>query len=613
MACWKPLHPPAAVDWIPDNVYLPEGGEYDGLFSLEMAPHVRAVLEAWDCEDVHTITLCWATRLAKTTTGLALLIYMAACNPVRMAAGGPDEATVKRVFDEQLLPMILRTETTRKLLPPAHRRKQEVIELRRSRIRQAFGGSNTSVAGYPACCIMLTELSKWPRVANNSEADAVRAFRQRTKGYPDERKIFQEGTPAVLGECRIWSELTAPTTRQHKYYVPCPNCGERQLLEWGSRESTHGVKWEKDRHGKSTLKQAIETAHYVCRHCHVRMESEDRPGMMRKGLWIPSGQTVDVNGDWHGDPDVTSDHWGFGPLSSLHSLLLPHWGFFVGEWLACGRDPEKLRDFWNSMLALVWDPRPQKIDAQSIADRMCVDLPQGVVPAWAKLVTRGVDVQNNARTFVWTVIAWASPFRGHLVDWGIGNKSDLYTQVKHATYHKQGATLPVRAQVTAMDSGDGEYTEDVYQICRELPRTMPCKGSSKSQFDRSYQIRLLADAKTKGSRLTSDYLLHVNSELTQQWITKQLNGTADAEAVLTLPAEAAFDIDLLDQLAAEVKIDGSWKKTGPNDYRDSTRYARAAVGWLTQDGRRWGSTAVAQPQEPQSILPGGGMFAWPNE
>jgi len=105
------------VEWIPQYVYLPLKSEYDGLFSLEMAPHTRGVLEAWSNETVHTITACWATRLAKTSTGLALLIYMAANLPARMACGGPDEETIVRVFDDQLMPMIERTKATRILLP----------------------------------------------------------------------------------------------------------------------------------------------------------------------------------------------------------------------------------------------------------------------------------------------------------------------------------------------------------------------------------------------------------------------------------------------------------------------------------------------------------------
>lgn len=285
---------------------------------------------------------------------------------------------------------------------------------------------------------MLTEFSKWPNSAKNAEADPVRAFRQRTKGYTDDRKIYQESTPRIIGNCRVWSELTSPTARQHQYYVPCPRCGERQLLVWGDRESRHGVKWEKSSTGKTDLVRAVETAHYVCRFCEGRIESEDRTEMMRAGVWVPNGQTIDSNGTLHGTPDVTSDHWSFGPLSSLHSLLLPNWGGFVQEWLACGKDTEKIRDFQTGTLALVWDPKPQKIDAQSLAERMCIDLPRGVVPAWAKLITRGVDVQDNARTFVWTVVAWASPFRGHLVDWGTSNRDGLYDQVKHASYQREG-------------------------------------------------------------------------------------------------------------------------------------------------------------------------------
>ncbi|MCV5491374.1 phage terminase large subunit family protein, partial [Escherichia coli] len=74
------------------------------------------------------------------------------------------------------------------------------------------------------------------------------------------RKIVLGSTPTVKGVSRIekaWLE-----SDQRRYFVPCPHCGEYQVLEWGSKSTPYGIKWEKDSEGNGLP----ETAYYLCRH-----------------------------------------------------------------------------------------------------------------------------------------------------------------------------------------------------------------------------------------------------------------------------------------------------------------------------------------------------------
>ncbi|CAI3960441.1 phage terminase large subunit family protein [Commensalibacter communis] len=49
---------------------------------------------------------------------------------------------------------------------------------------------------------------------------------------------------------------------QRRFYVSCRHCGEYQILEWGGKDVTHGIKWDKDEQDNALS----ETAHYVCQH-----------------------------------------------------------------------------------------------------------------------------------------------------------------------------------------------------------------------------------------------------------------------------------------------------------------------------------------------------------
>ena len=617
-----PVKPPRTVDWVPNHVYLPEGSEYDGLFSFDYAPHTRAWFEAWDNPDVRMITVCAATRLVKTSTAIALMVFTAANDPRYSAFGAPDEDTLKRVVKEQLYPMLDRCQETRKLTPAAYRRNHKTVSLKKMRIRGAFGGSDSSVAGYPACYLWITEADKWPRPKTATEPDAIRAFLQRTKGYPHDRKIYQESTPASLATSRVWADLTNVGTRQHDYWVPCPFCGEYQLLVWGNRDSVGGVKWEKSPHGANDIRLAVKTAYYECGMCRQAITSEYRPQMMRAAKWLPEGQRINKHGEIYGEAKVDSWHWAFGPLSSLHSLLLPSWGTLVGDWLACGKDPEKIRDFQTSTLGLPWDPKPVKIEIPDLIKRLGGQHSIGECPEWALFLTCGVDVQDSGNTFVWVVCAWGLGQRGAVIDYGVCYSQQEFLNVHRTAEYRhndKGATL--RPSLTLIDSGD--ETDMVYQMCRNLRQVLPAKGASHS-FPEAYQLKKLEED-TRPTRNREKIrrggvrLLMVNTHRSQKWIQKHIDGEAFGLAPFELPYQATLDHDFLRELMDDTLTGNAWVKERCNDYRDCVRMNWAAAMYITNNGADWerlpprqkpAPTTNPAPQPSGSWATAGGGRSW---
>ena len=80
-------------------------------------------------------------------------------------------------------------------------------------------------------------------------------------------------TPTVKGASRI--EQAFLESDQRKYYVPCPKCGEFQILMWAN------IKWDKDEDDK----HLPETARYVCEHCQDEIKESDKSRLLLGGEW----------------------------------------------------------------------------------------------------------------------------------------------------------------------------------------------------------------------------------------------------------------------------------------------------------------------------------------
>lgn len=574
---WLPPVKQRAVEWIPNNVWMPAGTEHDGMFDFDVAPHTRGVLEAWDDPEVREITLCWATRNMKTSTVISLMIFAAATAPSSMALGSCDEASIDRVIDEQLYPMLERCEATRHQLAPPNRRGRDSIKLQNCRIRKAFGGSKGSVAGYPAEIVGLNEYSKWP-LNKSSEADTARGFLQRGKGFPFTSKAIKESSPGEIGTCRVWKDLHSPTCDRRMYLVQCPLCGEFQILEFGDRDTPYGIKWDKPKSGKTDPLRAEATSYYLCRHCAGHIQSEDRAVMMRGGVWLSEGQSISKRGKINGTRAVASSHIGFGPLSSLYSLLISGWGQITKEFLSCNGNPEKLRDFTNSTLSLVYDPTPTKVEPHQLGIRLCTPTPRGLCPAWSVFLTRGCDVQDHANRYVWDVLAWGPGGRSAVIDYGECFSQSEYQNLHRSALYRHADTGPhLPVLITLIDSGDGNVSDEIYRLTRSLPHCFPSKGSTH-KLEKAFKASPLYD-----SDGVPVQLILVNSERSQGWIESHIRGYARS-AQFTLPDETRYDTPYLEQLLNEVKIKNEWVKLGEQDHRDSCRYAWAGAMMCTDNG-----------------------------
>ena len=593
---WEAFLPPIvpkSTAWIPEHIAMPDGSEYDH-FSFDMAPHTRGPLEAWDDPMIRTIILCWGTRMCKTSTMISLLIFAGVFTPRPMVWGGPDEESVTSDFNEKHYPMLEKCEATRSQLLPKSRRGTKSILLRRCRIRKAYSGGKATVAGFPACYVFATEIDKW--TGNQStEADAFESISQRNKGYPLESKFVAESTPSTLERSRIWKLVTAPTTDQRLFQVPCPHCGEFQILERGTKDTPYGLKWKSPPTGKSDVALAEATAYYECRHCHKAIHDHHRHDMMRRGQWVSKGQSIDKQGKVTGTREVTSSTVAFGPCSSLYSLWFG-WGIAAKHIVEAGHIPKKIRDNQNSFWALPFDPKPPAVEPHQVAMRL-IDRSTvlRLVPEWAVFLTRGIDVQDKGKTFVWVVMAWGPGGRGHVVDFGVTVGVEQFQIMCAAQiYQHADGGQPLRPTLSMIDSSDS--TEAVYELCRNwkgLGIILPTKGSSTSDFNETFRpSRLEEDGRPEKTRTKIRrgelVLIIVNVKRTNHWMQGHIDGSHEGTIVarLTLPPDCDLPSDFILQLTNEYEDDkGNWKKLGVNDDRDAVRMAYVGKMYITNHGK----------------------------
>ncbi|MBC0765610.1 phage terminase large subunit family protein, partial [Escherichia coli] len=103
--------------------------------------------------------------------------------------------------------------------------------------------------------ILFDEVDGYPAGGAGSEGDQIALGTKRSETFWN-RKIVLGSTPTVKGVSRIekaWLE-----SDQRRYFVPCPHCGEYQVLEWGSKSTPYGIKWEKDSEGTTTFASVFE-------------------------------------------------------------------------------------------------------------------------------------------------------------------------------------------------------------------------------------------------------------------------------------------------------------------------------------------------------------------
>jgi phage terminase large subunit GpA-like protein len=616
--CPRPIH--GTWDWINEHGRMPDGTPFDG----NRIPWCKGVCDAFDDPATREIAMQWGTRLGKTTVSMQILAKTAATKPMPGLFATSTQSLAKRIVRNKIYPILNSIRETRKQLPDERWWTVEEIRLKNSPWAVAWSGSDTQLADLSAYYGYANEIDKWSMNdklgGDAGEGDPLDQFMERFKEFSDAKILF-ECSPSTKRHSRIEKKLLA--SNNCRFWVGCPKCGARQVLILGTTNPEDGGILF-DRHYDGSMDPAIarQSARYVCVHCHYEIHDDQRPRMMRAGVWAPEGCGVDKRGRLIGEAKRGSRIWG-GQLSSLYSLQL-RWGDIAEKFVQSVGNPRNLRMFINGWLSETWEPHKSKSEPEEVGERLSTAVARGVIPDWATWLFAAVDIQ--ADHFVFVVIAVGPGERVHLVDDGTCETLDwIETNVIKRQFEHADGKEPLCPALTLIDSGF--RTKDVYSFCQRFKgtphRVQPCKGSNTDCAGEAYELKVIGlnevnqNARTKkilartGRGLTR---VRVNPYYYEPIIQEQLDEKNPGEdGGFSLHAEAAADIDLMRQLCngAESiepsKTDPNrhlWVKrweNEPNDKRDAVKYARCAVD--VRFKRNWRLVEQRQGAAPVRPVP----------
>lgn len=421
-----------------------------GAWSNSITPYLVGIMDEFNNYETETIVFCKPTQVGGTEAAQNMIGYIVMQDPSPTMIVYPTDTLAKSISENRLQPML-------KAIPEIRRKFDEtspLLELQFEGMYLTLAGSNSpsGLASKPIRFLIMDEVDKYPG-ASNREADPVKLAMERTKTFHN-KKVYITSTPTIRTG-HIWKAKEGADVEKH-YFVPCPHCGEYIELRFKN------IRFP-DNEDMSYMDRA-EMAAYVCQECGCVITDHDKHGMLRRGEW----RVVRHNTKYA----KTVAFW----INTLYSPFI-RWADIAREFLRSKDDPEEFQNFTNSWLAEPWEDTKLKTDADLVLERQ-TELPAFTVPFWAKLLTGGVDVQENS--LYWTIRAWGDFLTSQNIAHGQALSFEEIDRVMNLEYMTEKGT-PMIVNLCLIDSGD--QTDMVYDFCIcHSDYALPVKGSSHAQL-----------------------------------------------------------------------------------------------------------------------------------
>lgn len=389
-------------------------GPHPGRFRCERQPFTGLFFDAVDSGRWSRIAVTGPRQSSKTVSGFAIpTMYHLFETQETVVCGLPNADLADDKWREDFEPIIAGTRY-RELIPlkgggsRGGRVKAAVTFAHGVTLRfMTGGGADKSRAGFTARVVVVTETDGMDKPGRGSrEADKISQIEACSNAFGARARTFLECTVSIETG-RIWQEYTKGTAS--KIALPCPHCGH-----WVTPEREHLVGWRE----AEDILTAREKSAFVCPDCGALWSEPDRAKANAGGKLVHAGQEITPEGQIVGEPRRT-DTLGFR-WTAVNNLLRTAGDIGAEEWKGSrsadpDNDEKKLRQYNWAIPAESPELDLSGLAYTAIVQR-AVELPRGVVPDWAELVTAGIDV--GKWLLHWTVIAWGASARAHVVDYG---------------------------------------------------------------------------------------------------------------------------------------------------------------------------------------------------
>lgn len=441
-----------------------------GPWSNDITPYLTGVMDEFNNYETEKIIFVKPTQIGGTEALQNMIGYIVMQDPSPTMIVYPTDTLAKSVSENRLQPMLKATPEIAKKFDE----NSSLLELQFDSMYISLTGSNSpsGLASKPIRFLMMDEVDKYPG-ASSKEADPIKLATERTKTFHN-KKIYITSTP-TLKTGHIWKEKEAADIEKH-FFVPCPHCGEYIEFKF------QNIRFPDDE-GMSYADRA-EFATYVCQECGCLITDNDKHNMLKLGEW----RTVRHNTKYVRNVAF----W----INTLYSPFV-RWSDIAKEFLVSKDDPEDLQNFVNSWLAEAWEDTKLKTSAELVLERQ-TELPAYVVPQWTKLLTAGVDVQENS--LYWSIRAWGEFLTSQNIAHGQSLSFEEIDHIMNMQYMTEEGD-PMVVNLCLIDSGD--QTDIVYDFCAlHSDYALPVKGSSHAQLSH-YKLSMVnkTDSRAYGMQL----------------------------------------------------------------------------------------------------------------
>ena len=433
---------------------LGDTSSFKGRWLNSTTPYLTEIMDAFTDPYIQEINFCKPTQCGGTEAMLNMLGYVItqAQGPAMIVY--PNDEIAKDVSKDRIKPSLIKTKEIADVFNE-RTSKQQALKFSGMTLYLTGAGNPTKLASKPIKYLFFDEIDKLPE-ASQKEASPYNLAKERTKTYQYSKKIYTCSTP-TLKTGYVW-KLHEKAEIQKEYFLKCPHCGTFFIPDF------HQIKFDGDEN--MTNEQRAETAVYVCKDCGCCITDKEKIKAARNGKWRETKRKSNL-----AHPRTVSFR-----MNCLSSRMVT-WKDIALEFLNSKDDPEALQNFVNSWLAEAWEDTKLKTSKELVLERQ-TDLDMYVVPEWAKLLTGGVDVQENC--LYWTIRAWGNFITSQCIAHGQALSLGEVEQVMNLAFKKEsGESLSVR--LALIDSGD--QTDEIYEFCLyNSDWALPSKGSSNKML-----------------------------------------------------------------------------------------------------------------------------------
>ena len=401
-------------------------------------------MDAYNDTEVDEIVVMASAQVGKTEIINNMVGYIIDQNPAPILVLQPTLEMAHTWSKDRLAPMLRDTPALQHAVKDPRSRDSGNTVLHKSfaggHITMAGANSPASLASRPIRDVFCDEVDRYP-VSAGSEGDPVNLAKKRTTTF-HHSKIILTSTPTIKGASRI--EAAYEESFKGKYHVPCPHCGELQVLKWPN------VQWEADK-----------LAYYVCEVNGCVIEEKSKRKMVLAGEWKFEGEFKGKVG-FH--------------INELYSDWRK-WQQIVDDFLSAKKSPETLKTWVNTSLGETWEDEGEVVDGEMVYNRR----EEYELPVEVNILTAGIDVQDDRLEL--EVIGWGKGKENWGIEYHIINGDPAHKQVwedltalLRKDYFDDDGT-PRNIHCACIDSG-GHHTQVVYDYCaaRPIQRLYAIKG-----------------------------------------------------------------------------------------------------------------------------------------